>query len=212
MKMKLLAATAAGGAVLLTTVALGGTAVATDYSPHHRDNKVSGRLDPLNNSGVTGHAHVKVEGKKLDVHYKAKGLAPNLPHAAHIHYGEQASHECPTVKDDKNHDFRLNVAEGLPRYGPIAVSLTTKGDTSPASGLAVDRFSTAPKGTINYDRTIKTSKDVARAIRRGEGVLVVHGVDYNNNGTYDFKGAGKSELNAALPAEATDPAVCGVLR
>jgi hypothetical protein len=212
MKMKLLAATAAGGAVLLTTVALGGTAVATDYSPHHRDNKVSGRLDPLNNSGVTGHAHVKVEGKKLDVHYKAKGLAPNLPHAAHIHYGEQASHECPTVKDDKNHDFRLNVAEGLPRYGPIAVSLTTKGDTSPASGLAVDRFSTAPKGTINYDRTIKTSKDVARAIRNGEGVLVVHGVDYNNNGKYDFDSAGKSELNAALPAEATDPAVCGVLR
>ena len=212
MKMKLLAATAAGGAVLLTTVALGGTAVATDYSPHHRDNKVSGRLDPLNNSGVTGHAHVKVEGKKLDVHYKAKNLAPNLPHAAHIHYGEQATHECPTVRDDKNRDFRLNVAEGLPRYGPIAVSLTTKGDTSPASGLAVDRFSTAPKGTINYDRTIKTSKDVARAIRRGEGVLVVHGVDYNNNGKYDFDSAGKSELNAALPAEATDPAVCGVLR
>ena len=212
MKIKLLAVTAASGAVLLSTLALGGTAVASGSYPGHDDNKVSGRLDPLNNSGVNGHAHVKVEGKKLDVHYKAKGLAPNLPHAAHIHYGEQATHECPTVRDDKNRDFRLNVAEGVPRYGPIAVSLTTRGDTSPASGLAVDRFSTAPKGTIKYDRTIKTSKDVARAIRNGEGVLVVHGVDYNNNGKYDFDSAGKSELDAALPAEATDPAACGVLR
>ena len=58
MKIKLLAATAAGGAVLLSTVALGGTAIATGSgSGHHHDNKVSGRLNPLNNSGVTGHAH-----------------------------------------------------------------------------------------------------------------------------------------------------------
>ena len=212
MKIKLLAATAASGAVLLSTVALSGTAVATNSSPNLHDNRVAGQLNSLNNSGVTGHAHVKVEGKKLDVHYTAKGLVPDLPHAAHIHYGEQATHECPTLRDDTNHDGRLNVVEGVPRYGPIAVSLTTRGDTSPASGLAVDRFSTAPNGIIDYDRTVKTSKAVARAIRNGEGVLVVHGVDYNNNGKYDFDGAGKSELNAALPAEATDPAACGVLR
>jgi hypothetical protein len=212
MKTKLLAVTAASGAVLLSTLAVGGTAVANDYHHHGHDNVVHGRLNTLNNSGVTGDASAKVEGKKVEVNYTAKHLAPNLPHAAHIHYGEQAAHECPTIKDDANHDFRLNVAEGLPRYGPIAISLTTQGDTSPASALAVDRFSTAPKGTIRYDRTVRTSKDVARAIRRGEGVLVVHGVDYNNNGKYDFDGAGKSELNAALPAEATDPAVCGVLR
>ena len=212
MRIKLLAASAAGGAVLLSTVALGGTAVATGYYPHHDDNKVSGRLNTLNNSGVTGNAHAKVMGKKVQVSYTARHLAPNLPHAAHIHYGEQAAHECPTVKDDANHDFRLNVAEGLPKYGDIAISLTTSGDTSPSSALAVDRFSTAPKGTIHYDRKVTTSKAVARAIRKGEGVLVVHGVDYNNNGKYDFDGAGKSELNGAVPAEATDPAVCGVLR
>ena len=213
MKIKLLAATAAGGAVLLSTVAFGGTAVASgSHTGHQHDNKVSGRLNPLNNSGVTGHAHVKVEGKKLDVRYTAKGLVPNVPHAAHIHFGEQATHECPTVRDDTNRDFRLNTVEGIPRYGPIRVSLTTRGDTSPASGLAVDRFSTAPKGIIDYDRTVKTSKAVARAIRRGEGVLVVHGVDYNNNGKYDFEAAGKSELDPTLPAEATDPAACGVLR
>ncbi len=212
MKIKLLTVTAASGAVLLTTLALGGTAVASGSHSGHGDNVVSARLNTLNNSGVTGDAHVKVEGKKLEVDYVAKHLAPKLPHAAHIHYGEQATHECPTVKDDANHDFRINVAEGLPRYGPIAVSLTTRGDSSPASALAVERFSSAPQGTIRYDRTVKASKDVARAIRAGKGVVVIHGVDYNNNGKYDFEGAGTSELTDTLPAEATDPAACGVLR
>lgn len=113
--------------MLLSTLALGGTAAATGYgSGHHHDNRVSGRLNPLNYSRVTGHAHVKVEGKKLDVHYRANNLARNLPHAAHSHYGEQATHACPTVRDDKNRDFRLDVVEGVPRYVPIAVSLTTK--------------------------------------------------------------------------------------
>jgi hypothetical protein len=215
MKIKLLAAAAAGGVALLSTAALGGTAAATGSTPQHHDEPhsttVHARLNTLNNSGVTGNASVEVEGKTIKVYYKANGLAPSLPHAAHIHYGAEARHECPTAKDDTNHDFRLNVAEGLPEYGPIAVSLTTRGDTSPASALAVDRFSTAPKGKIRYQRVITTSKAVSRAISKGEGVLVIHGIDYNNNGKYDFSGAGKSELDPKLPAEATDPAVCGVL-
>jgi hypothetical protein len=179
---------------------------------HHHGHKVDGRLNTLNNSGVTGYGAITVEGRKLHVRYDARKLAPGLPHAAHIHYGEEARHECPTVRDDANHDFRLNVAEGLPEYGPIAKSLTTRGDTSPKSALAVDRFPTAPKGMVHYKRLITADKAVARAVRRGEGVLVVHGVDYNHNGKYDFAGAGASELDPKLPAEATDPAVCGVLR
>jgi hypothetical protein len=43
-------------------------------------------------------------------------------------------------------------------------------------------------------------------------VVVIHGVDYNGNGTYDFDSAGASELDPMLPAEATDPATCGVLK
>ena len=53
---------------------------------------------------------------------------------------------------------------------------------------------------------------MARAIRRGEAVVVIHGVDYNDNGTYDFDSAGKSDLDPKLPEEATAPATCGVLR
>jgi hypothetical protein len=174
---------------------------------------VRAELDPLNNSGVSGAARVTVKGKQLRVKYHATGLLAGMPHAAHIHYGAEAAHECPTVADDTNSDHRLNVAEGLPQYGPIAVSLTTRGDTSPDSALAIDRFSTAPHGKIKYLRYTTSSRAVARAIARGEGVLVIHGVDYNHNGRYDLQGAGASELDPSgkTPAEATDPAACGVL-
>jgi hypothetical protein len=171
-------------------------------------------IDPLNNSGVsgTGIVSLKVRKNTIDVVVAARGLLPKAPHAMHIHWGATAKHECPTVKQDTNRDKRLNVAEGLPSYGGIRVSLTTKGDTSPKSALAVDRFDTAPQGKLVYKRyNIKVDATTAKAIRAGEAVLVIHGVDYNQNGKYDFEGAGASELNKAVPAEATDPAACGVL-
>lgn len=211
------------GAALITTAALGGGGILTaanatqsvtassSNASRHDGTPTGGRLNPLNNSGVTGKAFVKSEGRRLHVKVKARRLAPNLPHAQHIHFGAQARHECPTVADDSNGDFRLTTSEGAPAYGPVRVSLTTRGDTSAASVLAVDRFPTAPHGKVNYKRSTRTSKAVARAIRRGEAVVVIHGVDYNNNGKYDFEGAGQSELDASLPAEATDPASCGVL-
>ena len=47
---------------------------------------------------------------------------------------------------------------------------------------------------------------MTRAIKSGKGVIVIHGVDHNGNGTYDFEGAGAGKLDPTLPAEATDPA------
>ncbi|MEJ7628669.1 MAG: hypothetical protein WKF54_03680 [Nocardioidaceae bacterium] len=41
---------------------------------------------------------------------------------------------------------------------------------------------------------------------------MVHGVDYNGNGMYDSKVPAPASSTPTLPAEATDPAVCGVLR
>ncbi|MEV0898164.1 hypothetical protein [Actinoplanes sp. NPDC049802] len=170
------------------------------------------KLRQLNKSGVSGKAHVTVKGNKLNVTMDASGLLRKAPHAVHIHYGEQARNECPTLRDDTNKDRRLTTLEGVPAYGPVAVSLTTKGDTSPASALAIDRFKTAPKGKIHYHRhDIRTDKSVAQGIRDGDAVVVVHGVDHNHNGVYDFS-AGKSDLDPKLPAEATNPAACGVLR
>lgn len=169
-------------------------------------------LTPLNHSGVSGTAWTKMRGTRIDAHLDAHGLVADSPHAVHIHYGEQARHECPTFADDANMDGMLSTLEGVPQYGPVAVSLTTSGDTSPASALAIARFGTAPGGVLSYHRSgIKADKALVDALRKGEGVLVVHGVDYNGNGMYDGA-AGMSDLDPSLPREATDPAACGVLK
>ena len=168
-------------------------------------------LSSLNNSGVSGTASAEVTHNRLHVAYDAADALPNAVHAVHIHFGKTAAHECPTQAADGG-DGQLTTGEGLPFYGPVAVSLTNTGDTSPASVLALDRYSDAPDGTLTYDRSgIKTKGSVAKAIADGQGVVVIHGVDYNDNGVYDFD-AGTSDLDPSLPAEATDLAACGVLR
>ena len=169
-------------------------------------------LNPVQGNGVNGSgtAMVKVSGNTITVTMAAMGLLANQPHAAHIHFGADARHECPTIGDDTNKDGHLNTTEGGPAYGAIVVSLTKTGDTSPASGLAVDRFDTAAGGKISYERgSIQVSPDVAAAITKGQSVVVIHGVDYNKDGKYS--GDTKSDLDPSLPTEATDPALCGVL-
>ena len=167
-------------------------------------------LEPLNRSGADGHAILHKEGGKLDARIYTTDMAPKLPHAQHIHGFKQAVSECPTLAADKNGDRLVNTVEGLPSYGPIRVSFTTRGDTSPASGLAVSRFPVAnPGGSLQYTRTFKVPSGVARGL--GRMAIVQHGVDLNHNGRYDFKSAGASELDPSLPQEATIPANCGVI-
>ncbi|HEU4338088.1 MAG TPA: hypothetical protein VFR45_12290 [Nocardioides sp.] len=206
-----------GGLLLAGTAGIAGMQAsnASESAPaaSARTVQLDAHLKTLNDSGASGRVHAEFKGHKAHVHIKARGLAKNLPHAQHLHFGADARNECPSVFDDANNDHRLNVAEGVPAYGPILKSLTTSGDTSPKSGLAVDRFPTTPRGVEKYERTINFAPGaVLRAIKSGKGVVVIHGVDHNGNGEYDFDGAGASELDPSLPAEATDPALCGVLR
>ncbi|MDN5768270.1 MAG: superoxide dismutase family protein [Humibacillus sp.] len=174
---------------------------------------VSGNLLPVANnnvSKVSGTASVQVDGDLVTVTVAASGLLAGSPHAAHIHFGADARHACPTIADDKNGDGHINTTEGGPAYGSVMVSLTTSGDTSPKSALAIDRFSTAPGGKISYSRgSIQVSPELAAGLEAGHAAIVVHGVDYNKNGKYD--GATKSDLDPSLPTEATDPALCGIL-
>jgi hypothetical protein len=199
----------------LATVALGSAALLPFIGAgiaQAADGNTMATLRPVALNGVkaNGTAMVTVTGNRIDVTMAASGLLPDNPHAAHIHFGADARHECPTASDDKSGDGTLNTTEGGPAYGPIVVSLTKSGDTSPKSGLAVDRFDTAPGGKISYERgSINVSSDVAQAIADGKAVVVVHGVDHNNDGKYD--GNTKSDLDPSLPTEATDPAICGVL-
>lgn len=199
----------------IATVALGSAALLPFLGAgiaQAADGNTMATLRPVALNGVkaNGTAMVTVSGNRVDVTMAASGLLADSPHAAHIHFGADARHECPKASDDKSGDGTLNTTEGGPAYGGIVVSLTKTGDTSPKSALAVDRFDTAPGGKLTYERgSINVSTDVAAAISSGQSVVVVHGVDHNGNGKYD--GTTKSELDPSLPTEATDPAICGVL-
>lgn len=176
-------------------------------SPAVADGAANANLTPVvaNGSSGSGTAMVKVTGGTIDFTLAASDLADG-PHAAHIHFGADARHECPVAADDADGDSRLSTSEGGPAYGPIVVSLTREGDTSPESGLAVDRFAAGTE--IQYMRGgVTVDPTVATAIESGEAVVVVHGVAYEG-----AKADVPSDLDPALPASATDPAICGVLQ
>lgn len=159
---------------------------------------------PVNGSDGSGTGMVTVRGNQIEFSLAASGLAEG-PHPAHIHFGEDARHECPTAAEETDGDNRLSTTEGAPAYGPVRVSLTKTGDTSPKSGVALDRFESGTE--IDYMRGgVRVSSGVASAIEQGQAVVVVHGVKYTGK-----RAKAKSDLKASLPASATDPAICGVL-
>ena len=166
---------------------------------------------PTNHVHGSGSAMVAFTGPTtVRVTVDASMLLDSSPHAQHIHFGAEARHECPTAAVAKLHNGHRSIttSDGAPAYGPITTSLTTHGDTSPKSGLAINRFPAT--GSYHYTRTISVDAATATAIKDGEAVIVVHGIDYNGNGKYDNV-LGASDLDPKLPAEATDPALCGVL-
>ena len=200
------------GLVLLLAVAVSLSLVSVAFAQGSTGGQgyFKANLNPLNHSGSDGTAILHKEGGKLDTKIYSTGMAPKLPHAQHIHGIKQAISECPTLAADANDDGLVNTAEGLPSYGPIAVSLTTRGDTSPDSALAVSRFPVANSGGfMSYNRTLSVPDSVRKNL--GKFAIVQHGVDLNHNGRYDFKSAGRSELDRSLPQEATIPANCGVI-
>ena len=96
------------------------------------------------------------------------------------------------------------------------VSLTTKGDASADSGLAVERFPVADaNGNLDYHRTIPAANIPAGITENVENLHIVqHGLDVNGNGKYDLKALGESVFAKSLgvkglPEEATNPATCG---
>jgi hypothetical protein len=141
-----------------------------------------------------------------------RGAAPGLVHAQHIH--GPGLHACPSPARDVNHDGLIDVTEGSVDYGPIVVSLTTSGDATPASALAVERFPTASSsGAYSYARFLRIGTDIPAdvASHLSDFHIVVHGIDTNHNGAYDFS-KGPSDLTPTLPQEATVPAACGLIR
>ena len=163
------------------------------------------------NSNTTARSElIRVGGYVLAI-VRVKGSAPNLPHAQHIH--GVGMNKCPRASADIDTDGLINTSEGAPDYGPIVVSLTTTGDTSPASGLAVARFPVADaNGNYTYVRLLTVGTDISAnvAVNLDDFHIVQHGIDTNHNGMYDFS-KGASDLDPSLPQEATVPAACGLI-
>lgn len=158
-------------------------------------------------SNVTGRAKLQLRANDLKVFVKAAGLSPDLPHAMHIH-GKDAPElaQCPGAESRAGgvSDQLIETVDGLPDYGPIQVSFTVSGDTTPASALALDRFKEAkPNGRLSYHRTISIPPDVAG--RLDDMHIVIHGDDINHNGAYD-----PGPITAlGAPLEAELPVACG---
>jgi CHRD domain len=172
-------------------------------------------LEPLNDSGASGMAMVTAEDNgDLTVVIEASGLVPGQPHAQHIHGGVDMTQDfmCPGPERDEDGDGIVSTVEGLPDYGDVFISLTTEGDTSKESGLAIDRFPVADdEGNVSYERTLGADELPGGTIEALENLHVVqHGIDVNGNGEYDAD-AGPSTLDPSLPLEATAPADCGMI-
>lgn len=172
-------------------------------------------LEALNDSGAGGTAMLEAtDDGGLRVMIEATGLVPGAPHAQHIHGSSDMTQDfmCPGPERDGDGDGIVSTVEGLPDYGDIFISLTTEGDTSPDSGLDVDRFPVADEnGNVSYERTLAADELPEGTVESLKNLHVVqHGIDVNGNGEYDTK-AGPSSLDPTLPLEATAPANCGMV-
>jgi serine/threonine protein kinase len=165
---------------------------------------------PTNRVTGTGTATARLNGDTLSVTLDTNGLLNGQAHAMHIHAGGKGI--CPPASAARLHNGHraISTTDGIKYYGPPQVALTSHGDTSPKSIIDFSRYPHV--GNITYERAqIVLPPGVAAAIRAGDAVMVVHGIDYNHNGLYDNV-LDRSELNNTLPGEATAPALCGPLK
>lgn len=167
------------------------------------------QLDTLNDSGITGSATVEMnDDGTVTVSLESSGFAGANPHAQHLHIGGEG--QCPDMSAAGDDDI-LTTAEGIPAYGEVKVALTTEGDVSAESALAVERFPTADdSGMVTYERTFElpsgvTADDVSKA------VVVQHGFAGMGGDPAAYDGDTKSSLDESLPLEATIPVACGPL-
>ena len=167
---------------------------------------------PTNHVTGSGTATVKLRGLVATVTLDTNGIFAGGPHLAHIH-GEGTGN-CPTAASARLHNGHLAISTGdaIRLYGSTLTSFTLWGSTSGSVPNNIDMNRYPAGANIRYQRTMTVSKLTADLIRDGDAVIVVHGIDYNDNGVYDFQALGVSDLDQTLPGEATAPALCGPLR
>lgn len=122
-------------------------------------------LAALNHSGVHGTATLALEGNQLTVTVNAMGLEAGKPHPQHIHgfMDNSRNSTCPTMAADTNGDGVVDLAEGLPSYGPVLLEL---GPMPMADA----------EGRIMYTHTFEITKDLLPLQNRA---IVLHGLTVN---------------------------------
>ncbi len=196
---------------------LGVAAVPLIFAAPAQADTVNFSLFEQNGSGAQAQATITTNSDgSMKVSIQGSGFTPNAPHAQHIHGAPQGDFFCPTASADANGDGQVATEEGVPQYGGVMVSLTTQGDASADSGLAVDRMPVADgSGNLNYERTIPAAMIPEGIVENVDNLHIVqHGLDVNGNDTYDLESLGESVFAKSLgvegiPEEATNPATCG---
>ncbi len=149
------------------------------------------RLNPLNESGASGHAVLKLSGDQLTVKVNVRGVEAQLPHLQHSHgFDGSTDGVCPTPAADTNGNGLVEVGEGAPFYGDqFKVTLSETGAQEP---LNLDIAPVANRGgAYSYKQTFTIAD--ADLFDLSDETIVVHGIDLNGNGAYD------DFLEASLP-------------
>lgn len=198
--------------ITLAAAGLAILALPTTAAADSHGQRYSADLTQANDSGASATAELWLDGNELTVTVDGRGFFDGFPHAMHLHGEPGGDNICGPLNSnedgfdakDEDGDGLISVMEGAGDYGPVSVSLTTEGDTSPDSALAVDRFSDS--ATLGYERTFEVSDEVADNLSSLH--VVVHALDLDGSGeigTVDTP----SSLDPDLPIEATAPAACG---
>jgi hypothetical protein len=202
----------AGAAAVVAAAAVAAIVLASSSSKTPAGKPFSTPLGQVPTNHVTGSGSVTIHlnGDVAAVTLTTNGLdyGEQPGHALHIHAGGKGI--CPPASAARPHNGHATISttDGIKYYGPPALALTTSGDTTTASILAFPRYPSG--GNIRYTRTITVPASVAKSIRENNGVVIVHGTDYDHTGTYTGV-LDRSELNKAVPGTQTAPALCGPL-
>jgi serine/threonine-protein kinase len=195
---------------IVAAVLVDGGSSGASATPSGRPVKAELGAVPYNRVEGAGKVEMRLTGDVAQVHITASGLLNGFAHAMHIHAGAQGT--CPHGDAASVHNGNrvITTQDGARFYGKVVAALTTApGKTDP--GALLDYAHYPAVVPISYSRTIDFGPVVAAQIRQNNNaVVIVHGIDYNHNSTYD-NGLSIDVEHRRLPIEQTAPALCGPL-